>query len=105
MTMKPLISLLALLFCIAVPAVCSASFPVLTTPATENVGANQATLVLQSSGTGTGYFTLLSGSGAACGTGPQVMAGQDGTGSVALHHGSLPLTADTTGRYTVHNLM
>ena len=63
-----------------------------------------ATLVLQSGGTGTGYFTLLHGSGAACGTGVQVKAGQDSSGAMAPYHGSLPLLADTPGRYTVRNL-
>ena len=78
--------------------------PTFTTPATENVGTGLATLVLQSSGTGSGYFTLLTGSGAACGTGAQVAAGQTSTGTTAPYHGSLPLIANTPGRYTVRNL-
>ena len=78
--------------------------PALTTPTTENLGANQVTLVLQSSDTGSGYFTLLLGSGAASGTGTQVKAGQDSTGATAPYQGSLSLTANTAGRYTVRNL-
>ena len=76
----------------------------LTPPATSNLGANQVTLALQSSATGTGYFTLLAGSGATCGTGAQVKAGQTGTGAGAPYHGSLPLVAGTPGSYTVRNL-
>jgi hypothetical protein len=79
-------------------------FPTLTPPVTENVGAGLATLVLQSSGTGTGYFTLLNGSGASCGTGDYVKNGQTGDGPAAPYHGSLPLTADTAARYTIRNL-
>ena len=79
--------------------------PTLTTPLIESVGAGMATLVLQSGGTGTGYFTLLTGSGAACGTGAQVKSGLDSSGGPAPYHGSLPLTAGTPGRYTVRNLM
>jgi len=78
--------------------------PVLTTPTTENVGANLATLVLQADSTGTGYFTLLSGSAVDCGTGAQVKAGTDSTDTAAPYHGSLPLTANTQARYTVRNL-
>ena len=76
----------------------------LGTPGISNLGANQVTLGLTSSSTGTGWFTLLAGSGVACGTGAQVQAGQDSTGVQAFRHGSLPLTADTAGSYTVRNL-
>ena len=109
--MKPLSSALVLLLCLAIAQVCPAADPpplpppTLTTPAFENVRAGMATLVLQSDATGTGYFTLLHGSGAACGTGEQVKAGQDSSGVRAPYHGSLPLVADTPGRYTVRNLM
>ena len=79
--------------------------PTLTTPTTGNVGVNMATLSLQSDSTGTGYFTLLAGSGAACGTGAQVKAGETAGGATAPYHGSLPLIANTPGVYTVRNLI
>ncbi len=82
-----------------------AALPTLSNPVTENVGAGMATLILQSGDTGKGYFTLLAGSGTACGTGTQVKGGQDSTGAPALRQGSLPLIANTAGRYTVRNLM
>jgi hypothetical protein len=103
--MKTLVSLSVMLLSLAVTGHCFALHPTLTTPAFEHVAAGMATLVLQSSATGTGYFTLLHGSGAVCGTGAQVKAGQYGTGVTAPYHGSLPLIADTAGRYTVRNLM
>ncbi len=78
--------------------------PTLTTPTTSNVGVNMATLNLQASATGTGYFTLLAGTGAACGSGTQVKAGQTAGGATAPYHGSLPLNANTPGIYTVRNL-
>ncbi|NVN92962.1 MAG: fibronectin type III domain-containing protein [Desulfuromonadales bacterium] len=81
-----------------------AASPALSVPFAENIGANMVTLALQSSGTGTGYFTLLSGSGTACGTGTQVAAGQDSTGTMAPFHSSLPLTVNTQGLFTVRNL-
>ncbi len=93
---------LVLLFCWA--ARLFAAPPVLTPPTTENVGANLATLILQSGGTGTGYFTLLTGSDAPCGSATQVVAGQTNAGITAPCHGSLPLNADATGRYTIRNL-
>ena len=80
--MKPMISAYVLLFTLSFAALCSAAPPTLTTPTFENVGAGMATLVLKSSATGTGYFTLLHGSGAACGTGAQVKAGQDSSGDL-----------------------
>ena len=97
------ISFLVLLSCMAFPSLCFAT-PVLTAPAIENPGTGLVTLALRSDGTGTGYFTLLPGNDAPCGTGTQVAAGQDSSGTVAPYHGSLPLTANTTGRYTVRNL-
>ncbi len=81
-----------------------AATPTLTTPTTTNLGTNQVTLNLTSSATGTGYFTLLSGSNAACGTGDQVKLGQTAGGVTAPYHGSLPLTATVAGLYTLHNL-
>jgi len=71
---------------------------------TANLEANQVTLQLTSSASGTGYFTLLPGSGATCGTAAQTAAGEDATGTVVIH-GSLSLTASTQGQYTVRNLM
>jgi hypothetical protein len=78
--------------------------PALTVPSLETTGAGLATLLLQSDSNGTGYFTLLSGSGATCGSGDQVKAGRTGTDTPAPYRGSLPLTAATTGKYTVRNL-
>ncbi len=78
--------------------------PTLTTPTTTNLGTNQVTLNLKSNATGTGYFTLLSGSGTACGTGAQVKLGQTAGGVTAPYHGSLPLIAATAGAYTLRNL-
>ena len=78
--------------------------PTLTTPTTSNVGTNQITLNLKSSATGTGYFTLLNGSGTACGTGAQVKLGQTSGSVTAPHFASLPLTAATTAVYTLRNL-
>jgi len=83
----------------------SAATPTLTTPTTSNLGANQVTLGLESSATGTGYFTLLAGTGTVCGTGTQVKNGQSSTGAAAFRRGSLKLTANTAGAYTVRNLL
>ncbi|MBK8476196.1 MAG: hypothetical protein IPL39_07725 [Opitutaceae bacterium] len=77
--------------------------PTVTAPAISNLGANQVTLTLRSSATGTGYFTLLTGSETA-GTPAQTAAGQILGGAAAFRHGSLPLTAATNGTYTVCNL-
>ncbi|MDK9717614.1 MAG: InlB B-repeat-containing protein [Trichlorobacter sp.] len=96
------LAIFAMLF---VPLVTMAAVPVLTTPTTGNLGANQVTLTLQASQSGTGYFTLLPGSDAACGTGTQVKNGQNSSGTIAYRHGSLPLTANSAGRYTVRNLL
>jgi sugar lactone lactonase YvrE len=73
------------------------------TIATADLGANQVTLQLTSATTGTGYFTLLTG-GAACGTAAQTVSGQSSTGAAATQLGSLPLTANVAGSYTVRNL-
>jgi|GEM_PF-1164116 len=70
-----------------------------------HVGANLATLTLKSDSTGTGYFTLLKGGNATCGTSAQVQAGKDSTGAQAVARGSLPLTAATQANYTVRNLL
>jgi hypothetical protein len=98
-------SVIALLIAILVTPVCVAAMPALTTPTTTNVGANIVTLILKSSGTGTGYFTLLYGSSANCGTGAQIKGGQTGSGAIAPYFGSLLLTADTDGQYTIRNLL
>ncbi len=95
---------IASLSAILTQTVKSVSPPTLIVPAIENVGAGMATLVLQSSGDGTGYFTLLYGGGTACGTGAQVKAGENSDGGVAPYHGSLPLLANTAGRYAVRSL-
>jgi len=101
--MKPMFSVITVLLAVMVTSECFAA-PTLTAPSTTNVGANMVTLVLKSSGAGTGYFTLLYGNNANCGDGSQVKAGQTGSGSAAPHFGSLMLTADTDGYYTVRNL-
>ena len=77
----------------------------LTPPATGTPGANQVTLSLRSGATGTGYFTLLAGSGAACGSGASVKSGKavDGT-TQAYRYGSLQLTENTAANYTIRNL-
>lgn len=98
--MKPLFSIIALLCTIIITSLCFA-VPTLTTPAFKNVGANMATLAMQSSGSGTGYFSLLPGSSANCGNGAKVAFGPYSSGS---YHGSLPLFANVTGNYTVRNL-
>ncbi len=79
--------------------------PTLTTPTTTNLGANQVTLQLRSSATGTGYFTILPGASATSGTGAQVKAGRDASNVAAFRFGSLPLTANTTTSYTIGNLV
>ena len=101
--MNPMFSVITALLALMVTSVCFAA-PTLTTPSTTNVGANMATLVLQSGDTGSGYFTLLYGSNASCGTGTQVKAGQTDSGAAAPYSGSLLLTANTDGNYTVRNL-
>ncbi|MCX7111996.1 MAG: hypothetical protein NTX45_18090 [Proteobacteria bacterium] len=80
------------------------SVPILTTPATENVGAGMATLILQYNAAGSGYFTLLAGTDALCGSGTQVKAGLDSSGAKALYRGSMTLTANTQSKYAVRNL-
>jgi hypothetical protein len=101
LNMKPRFSFLALLLVTILTAVCFAATPDLITPSTRNVGANMATLALHSSETGTGYFTLRSGSNANCGDGNKVAFGPYSSGS---YHGSLPLFANVSGNYTVRNL-
>jgi len=101
--MKPMFSVITALLAGLTTSVCFAA-PTLATPAATNVGANMATLVLKSGGTGTGYFTLLYENSASCGTGTQVKAGQTASGAVAPYFGSLPLTADTDSYYTIRNL-
>jgi hypothetical protein len=94
---------ISLILAMMVTSICCAA-PILATPATSAVGSNLATLVLRSSETGTGYFTLLPGVNASCGTGTQVKAGQTDSGAAAPYFGSLPLTADMDAHYTVRNL-
>jgi hypothetical protein len=100
--MKPII----LVITVFLTMLTSVSFadPILTTPTVTNVGAGSATLVLHSSDNGTGYFTLLNGSAATCGSGAQVKAGQNGGGAAAPYFGSLLLTAGMDGYYTIRNL-
>ena len=72
----------------------------------QNVSANLATLVMQSSGSGTGYFTLLNGTSpnTVCGSSAQTAAGLDASGNPAPYYGTLLLTANTNADYTVRNL-
>ena len=72
-----------------------------TTPVIAT-GANMATLTLQSSAAGTGYFTLLSGKSTTCGSSIQTKAGQGAY--AAFRIGSLPLSANTPANYTIQNL-
>lgn len=101
--MQPMFAVITVLLALMVTSVCFAA-PTLTSPATTSVGAGSATLVLQSGATGRGYFTLLSGYNADCGTGVNVKAGQTSSGAVAPYFGSLSLTADVAGNYTIRNL-
>lgn len=102
--MKTISSLPFLMFTLLAPMLCIAAAPTPAVPIIESVGANQATLILQSDASGTGYVTVLPGNGAVCGTGTQIAAGQNSAGTMAPYHGSLPLTASTPGRYTIKNL-
>ena len=62
--MKPKFSITALLVVITAAYVCFADTPPsLTIPATTSVGANKATVSMLSSKDGTGYFTMVPGSG------------------------------------------
>jgi hypothetical protein len=99
--MKEKISTLTVLFAIVAASICFAA-PILTKPAVTNIGANIATLNLQSNGTGRGYFTLRTGTDANCNTGASVAFGPYSSGS---YHGSLSLTANVSGKYTVRNLL
>lgn len=92
-----------MLLCFVSASVCFAA-PTFTNLSTANVGTNMATLVMQSTETGTGYFTLLTGSSPNCGTTAQVKAGKTASDAKAPYSGSLPLTAVTDGFYTVRNL-
>ena len=104
--MKKLLLLVVTLLGVALPHFCLAGslVPTLTTPRSSLVGANQATLILKASSASTGYVTLLSGSGAPCGTGTQIKAGLSAGGVAAPYHGSLPLFANISAHYTVRNL-
>ena len=106
-SMKTVRSASFLLFGLMIPSLCWAgpvSPPTLATPANGAVGVNMATINLQADSAGTGYFTLLTGSGTSCGSGAQVKAGQTSAGVSAPYHGSLHLTANSPGAYTVRNL-
>jgi Bacterial Ig-like domain (group 3)/Divergent InlB B-repeat domain len=104
MRILKLLTLVLALALLPSPLTTTASAATLTIPATSYLGANQVTLNLTSSATGTGYFTLLNGSGVPCGVGTQVKVGQTAGGAAAPYHGSLPLIAATTAPYTVRNL-
>ena len=69
-----------------------------------SLGPGFATLNLSAPADGTGYFTLLSGNNTSCGTATQIIGGADASGTTAFRFGSLPLTADVTGHYTLRNL-
>lgn len=103
--LKWMMALLAVFFVSLVTVPAQAGIPALTTPATSNLGANQVTLTVQASENGTGYITLLSGSGTACGTGAQVKEGLDSNGSPAFRRGSLKLSANSSSSYTIANLI
>jgi RHS repeat-associated protein len=75
------------------------------TVTTGNLYSNQVTLQVTSTVTETGYFTLLQGSGATCGSATQTAAGESSTGATAFRQGSLSLTAGTAGNYSVQNLL
>lgn len=100
-----LLVLLAVFFVTLITDPAQAGIPALTTPATSNLGANQVTLTVQASENGTGYMTLLSGSSTACGTSAQVKDGLDSNGSPAFRRGSLKLSANSSGSYTIANLI
>jgi len=102
--MKPMFSAITLLLAVMVTSVCFAA-PTLTIPSTMNVGANMVSLVLKSSDDGTGYFVVLTGGDATCGSGDQTKTGLDNLGAPAFRFGSIMLTADTDGYYTVRNLI
>lgn len=103
--MKTALALVMSVLCTFLLTPPSIAAPTLTPPATENVSAGMATLVLQSSESGTGYFTLLPGSGTPCGTGTQVKAGLNSSGAQALYRGSVSLSDNVAARYTVRNLL
>ncbi len=103
--LKLMLVLLAVFLVTLITVPAQAGIPALTAPATSNLGANQVTLTVQASENGTGYITLLSGSGTPCGTGAQVKAGLDSNGSPAFRRGSLKLSANSSGSYTIANLI
>ncbi len=100
-----LLVLLAVFFVSLITVPAQAGIPALTVPATSNLGANQVTLTVQASENGTGYITLLPGSSTPCGTGAQVKDGLDSNGSPAFRRGSLKLSANSSGSYTIANLI
>ncbi|MDK9716480.1 MAG: IPT/TIG domain-containing protein [Trichlorobacter sp.] len=103
--LKLMLVLLAVFFVSLITVPAQAGIPALTVPATSNLGANQVTLTVQASENGTGYITLLPGSSTACGTGAQVKDGLDSNGSPAFRRGSLKLSANSSGSYTIANLI
>ena len=102
---RSLLTLALLAFTLATAAgIATAGETTLTPPALSNLGANQVTLTLQSDQTGSGYFTLLAGNDALCGSGDQVKAGLTNADVMAPYHGSLSLIAATPAEYTLRNL-
>ncbi len=102
---RSLFTLALLAFTLATAAgIATAGETTLTPPALSNLGANQVTLTLQSDQTGSGYFTLLAGNDALCGSGDQVKAGLTNADVMAPYHGSLSLIAATPAEYTLRNL-
>jgi len=63
-----------------------------------------ASLKLRTNEDAAGYFTLLTGSSANCGTSAQVKAGQTANDAIAPYFGSLSLIANTVGTYTIRDL-
>jgi hypothetical protein len=96
--MKLIFTAMAALSALILATLCFA-VPTPTLPTATNVGSNMITLNMLSDGTGTGYFTLRPGTDADCGDGTKVAFG-----SFSTHHGSLPLTANVPGNYTVRTL-
>ena len=99
--MKPIYSVITVLLVMMITSVSFAA-TTFTNLSTANIGSNMATLVMQSNESGTGFFTLLTGSNPVCGNSGQVKAGKTASDEVAPYFGSLPLTA--TSSYTLRNL-
>lgn len=99
--MKPIYSVITVLLVMMITSVSFAA-TTFTNLSTADMGSNMATLVMQSNETGTGFFTLLTGSNPVCGNSGQVKAGKTASNEVAPYFGSLPLTA--TSSYTLRNL-